>query len=93
MKGEIDDPSSPEVGRAASWATKFERLLADNLGVAMFRDFLQKEFRYGRILRRFVCLCTFAANFLHVQIRMFFPLTCVRVPVHACAHACVRACG
>ena len=48
MTGDDGDPSSPEVGRAASWATKFERLLADPIGVAMFRDFLQKEFRYVR---------------------------------------------
>ena len=63
MKGDAEDPAAPEIGRAASWATKIERLLSDMLGVAMFRDFLQKEFRYAKLCSQIRVLHSFVSSF------------------------------
>lgn len=36
---------SSEVGRVASWATKFEKLLCDDWGRDLFKQFLRQEYR------------------------------------------------
>lgn len=38
------------LGRAASWALGFEKLLADSAGVATFKEFLKKEFSEENII-------------------------------------------
>lgn len=39
-----------DVGRVGSWATDFEKLLSDSVGLQMFTDFLKKEFSAENIL-------------------------------------------
>ena len=40
----INEKSSSEIGRVTKWATGFEKLLEDPLGLQIFTEFLKKEF-------------------------------------------------
>ncbi|CAF0870986.1 unnamed protein product [Didymodactylos carnosus] len=46
---EEQDEEKLEVGRVASWAVGFEKLLNDDMGLSIFTDFLKKEFSQENI--------------------------------------------